>query len=538
MIILGLWTGHDAAVCILRDGKVVLNLELERFSRIRHDYGYDHRFLDFCLKRAGIGIGDVDHVAANFFTMGDPADLNCRPGTVFCPAPFAPPLIDQIGRFELTLLGRDFTAIGVNHHAAHIAAAAFTAPFENTAVLSLDGGGDQYNFANAACKGGALASMTAGNRSNLGMLWQVVSIVNYHFGRSDLLRPSSGPGKIMALAAHGAPDGVVSSDFMARVMLGDAIGNVFEDDLSDTRSRRSQDYARALQDVTEIYVETLIRVVAEKNDSRRMCYAGGLALNCVANARAARSGALDELHVPPCPHDGGLALGAALMVHHAVLGEPYEPGFFSPYTGPVYSEGEIAEAIGAAEADGADWTVEDATDAKLVERLADGAVVAFWRQRSECGPRALGHRSLICRPDADGVRDFINQQVKLREWFRPFAPIILDDAAEEVLEGPVQPSPYMTTSAVIREEWRERAAGVLHVDNSTRPQILKREHEPWLHGLLSEYRRATGLPMVLNTSFNRQEPIVESPKDAIKTFLEAPIGALLLDNRLITKRNT
>jgi carbamoyltransferase len=171
----------------------------------------------------------------------------------------------------------------------------------------------------------------------------------------------------------------------------------------------------------------------------------------------------------------------------------------------------------------------------LVELLVAGEVIAMYRGASETGPRALGHRSLICRPDSESTRDFLNDEVKQREWFRPFAPIVLEAHSDALFESNFPRSPYMATTATIRPEWRGRLSAVCHVDGTTRPQILRSEHEPWLFELLEKFHHATGIPAIVNTSFNRREPIVETPDEAIKTFLEMPVRYLCLNGWLLEK---
>jgi carbamoyltransferase len=273
------------------------------------------------------------------------------------------------------------------------------------------------------------------------------------------------------------------------------------------------------------------------NDSKNLCYAGGIALNCIANTRALNRSEFENLHVPPFPNDAGLAAGMALYGWYHILGNKKSNDFFSPYNGPVYSDEDYVAALQTVKGK-CDFRKYE-NESEVADILEQNNIICVARGRSESGPRALGHRSIICRTDIPNVRETLNEKIKLREWYRPYAPIILDEYAADVLEDHIPYSPYMTTSAVIKEDWRERMAGVCHVDNTTRPQIIKREHCPMTYDMIKNLYDRTGIPAVLNTSFNKREPIVETPQNAIDTFLRFDgIDYMVFDKWIVSKKSS
>lgn len=516
MIILGIYPGHNAAVCVLRDGEVLVNLELERFTRRKHDYGYHPAFIQHVLASVGLSIADVDMVAVNGW--GARKIHN------------APPMGHrEHEEFIADVLGRKILGVAINHHLAHAACAFFTSPFEQSAIITFDGGGDHENGSFSRGVGNRIEGFCPMQLEDLAGWWSGVTLNNYRMPRLHEWDPGSGAGKIMALAAYGKPDESIYEqlrDDMERNIFSpsytDPHSKAFnnDEDLSDTKSPRAKNLAFALQSCTE----RVVRYMLSKSAHSNICYAGGIALNCIANSRALEGRKGVRLHVPPCPNDTGLALGMALFVWHHVMGKPRKPGYFSPYTGPEYDLQQLEVRPGC----GLKSPVEPRDVAKL---LADYEVVAVWRQRSECGPRALGHRSLLAHPEAPGMRENINFRIKRREWYRPFAPIVLAPYAHECLENDA-PSPYMTTSSRITARWKRGMDAVCHVDGTTRPQILERAHEPFIYDVIDEL----GMPAVLNTSFNVGAPMVETPEQAVELFMATPgIKALVLDRHLLVK---
>ncbi len=536
MKLLSVYPGHNAAVCILDDGEVVLNLELERHNRVRHSGGFDEAFVAHCLARAGLSIDDIDRVCIN---RGSGGELRAHG------VPDTASVLSRSG-LEFELLGRRVSATVVNHHVAHLASAFYTSPFEDAAVFSLDGGGDDANTGLAVGRGDKLdvaeLQVTA---PPVARWWAYLCRNNYRMAEATPWEIGNGAGKLMALAAYGRRDDAVLRQLRTDMRVynrkstnrADKSNYVFNraEDLSDVTGRRAQDVAWSLQHFTEDIVTDALFDMLARTELPDLCYAGGVALNCIATAHAMTDLPFRRVHVPPCPNDCGLALGMALYTWHQVMKRPRRPTLFSPYTGPIYAAREIDRALEAARAAGFMFDVTPIDARGLAETLAAGHIVCHWRGRSECGPRALGHRSILCRPDLPGIRERMNV-IKDREWYRPFAPIIRAERAADVLETVLDHSAYMTTSAVVRAPWRERLAGICHVDHTTRPQVLGRDMEPFLHEMLTIYEDLCGLPAVLNTSFNLKEPIVETPAEAVATFRRMDIDRLVLDDRLIVKR--
>ncbi len=555
-VVLSLFSGHDAAVAIVVDGDVRLNLELERFTRVKHDYGYREDFLRHCLERAGLGLDDVGVVCLN---QGLADAAKSRPGTVNNPCPVPMTGGRQCVPFLARLQDHPIPALAVNHHVAHAASAFYTSPFARAAILTLDGGGDQYAGTIGLGVGvGSRMGMLLNDLpySNLAHWWQKTCRHNWRIPPMHEHDSGFSAGKIMALAAYGRPDPALIHHLTARMgynwqarahiagverVIDPSLGFNNGEDLSDTRSRRSQDAARALQEVTNTEVSRLFHYLHDLIGFDDLCYAGGLALNCVATEHALGPSPFRDVHVPPCPNDAGIALGMALYAWNQLFPEEgRRAGYFSPYTGPVHApealSAAVAQALGhgagiaAAPVSGGDEAVARAAAAVL----ARGDILLCWRQRGECGPRALGHRSFLCRPDLADIRERMNA-IKKREWYRPFAPIIPIEFAADVLETVPDHAWYMTVNAHIRPEWRQRLAGVCHVDGSTRPQVVSPETEPFVHALAKAVHQACGVPAILNTSFNLQEPIVETPAQAVATWLRVDVPCLLLHDVLLTK---
>jgi carbamoyltransferase len=542
LIILSYYSGHDPAVTIIRDGEILLNLERERHSRLRHDFGMTKPFLDHCLEMAGVNIAEVDLVVTQ---RGDLADIDksvCTPlyGESF---EFGYRTTSQLAR-------RRIDTIRVHHHLAHVASAFFTSPFRDSVLLSWDGMGDNVNTSIGVARDGRISWWKPFRSANVATWFRGVGLKNFGMRPTNPSDIGSQAGKIMALAAYGESDPEMSRKLEGEIALFHHLfhdqdgptrerpGFNLSEDLSDSRSPRAQALARALQDIAESYLDQLMdRAFTIGEGIGNLCFVGGVALNCVANTRAFNQSGFDSIYVPPCSNDGGLALGQALFASHYTLKQPFTPSHFSPYLGPMYSTERIDQAVREANLDDALVTVHEADADQLLQHLVAGEIIALYRGRSETGPRALGHRSIICRPDAPNMRDRLNLEVKQREWYRPFAPIVLADWSDRVFETPFPHSPYMATTAKIRPEWQGRLAAVRHVDGTTRPQVLKPEHEPWLHDLISRFHEATGIPAIVNTSFNKREPIVETPEEAIRTFLDMPIRYLYLEDRLLEKAN-
>lgn len=534
MNILSIYTGHNSSICILSNGKILINLELERYSRIKHDYGYREDFLLFCLQKVNMSINDIDFIVTNKWSDNPPVRANTKI------RPFEIPSTNDIKHkeFQADLLGKNFQCLAINHHLAHVASAFFTSPFSEAACLTIDGGGDSENSSFAFCKNNKIEVYEPKTIPDIAGWWSSVCFNNYRMKRIHELDPGSGAGKIMALAAYGKFDQTMYDQLVIDMQKSEFSENYFDknayaynscEDLSNTKINKSSDLAFALQYETEERLFKIFNELFAKFNCSNICYSGGLALNCIANTKVLKKSQFKNIHVPPCPNDSGLALGMALYAYYDYFNNHRNIEYFSPYTGPTYEE-EVKQII-----DNSKYKITDASVENVVNLLEKKEIIAMWQQKSETGPRALGHRSIICRTDIYNIKNVINNSIKHREWYRPYAPIVLYEFANEVFENCIIDSPYMTTSAVITKKYREKMSGVLHTDNTTRPQIIKKEHEPYIYEIISLLNNKIGIPAILNTSFNNQSPIVETPFEALETFEKMPIKYLVLDKYLIAK---
>tara|TARA_B100001057_G_scaffold317067_1_gene317217 strand:- start:2341 stop:3894 length:1554 start_codon:yes stop_codon:yes gene_type:complete len=517
VIILGLYNGHNASACVLKDGELLINWELERFTRVKHDFGYNKDFIDATLDHCGLHWLDVDIVACN---NSNTISQWCEKHDKSKVTPFNIPNTCGAEYLEFDLPHSKGYAI--NHHLCHLASAYYTSPYTNSVIFSYDGGGDCENAMWGYGSANRIERVQDLKLENVAAFWSGLSINNFRMPRIHAWDPGSGAGKIMGLSSYGKPGGEDLKQLI-RVSLSTAPMPTYFDkrskafnmceDLTDTKSERSQTVAATLQSYTIEKVTREINQIKPHGETN-LCYSGGLALNCIANRYIVNNTPYNNLHVPPFPNDTGLAIGAALYVWHHIESNPKTTEYFSPYTGPDYNVGT--------------------PDVKRVaEYLKNNKIVCYYEGRSESGPRALGHRSILCNPGIPGIRNYLNEKVKHREWYRPYAPVILDKYADEYLSDYNEWSPYMQTSARIKEQHRDILSGVDHVDNTTRPQILKKEHNEILYNIIE----ASGLPALLNTSFNYQEPIVETPEQAKTTWQKMPVDVLVLGSEIYERKS-
>lgn len=548
-LVLGVNTTHDACATLLRDGEIVLAVEEERLSRVKHHFGIPVRAVEACLREAGATIDDLDHVALYMdprlwlrsyglhFLRHLPASLAF---TRREPALWRSFLGAERQFREATGFRRRFHR--VEHHTAHVESAYFPSGFERAAALTVDGAGEAVTTLLAHVdERGIRRHASARYPRSVGKVWEAVT---------DWLgwRATQDEGKTMGLAPYGTARLV---DAFAQVLRPSA-EELFHQDLSffdyphgaarlvsdrfvstfgPPRSRDApvedhhRDVAFALQHWTEEVVISLARRLREMTGARHLVMAGGVALNCVANGRLARAGLFDEVFVQPAAGDNGASLGAALHVAHRKLGVPRGNAMRTAFLGPGFTE---QDTLTAAAARGLTPEPHGDVVERTAELLAQGAVVGWMQGRMEYGPRALGHRSILADPTRPDMKDRVNRLVKFREAFRPFAPSVpLERAAEWFAD--VRPSPYMLLAFPVRPEVRERLPAVTHVDGTARVQTVAREDEPRLHALLTAFGRRTGVPVLLNTSFNvRGEPIVCTPAEALDALLRTGLDAVVV----------
>jgi carbamoyltransferase len=572
--ILGINAYHgDASAALLIDGELVAAVEEERFSRVKHDTAFPHEAIRYCLESAGMRPHDVDHIALS----RDPfANLGKR---------VVHAVKDRAGRKVATrrasnlrkvLRAKQTFAEGVSvpidrlktkahfveHHLAHIGSSFYVSPFERAAVLSIDGFGDMISAMWGVGEGGRVKV--------LGEVAFPHSLGVYYTAVTQFLGfPKYGDEyKVMGLASCGKPAyldefrRIVRSsglgydlglDYFRHHVEGAAMtwdggspelpplwGEGMESLLGPARrgadeplEDRHRDIAASLQARLEEIVLGMLRDLHEQTGITSLCLAGGVALNCVVNGKILDETPFIELYIQPAAYDGGTSVGAAYHVHHAKLGEPRVFRMDHAYWGPDYPPGRMRSAL-----EGAGLSFEELGADKVIERaadvLADGGIVGWFQGRVEFGPRALGNRSILADPRRADMQDILNARIKHREPFRPFAPAILEERTGEWFEKSY-PSPFMLLTYPVRAEKRDLIPAPTHVDGTGRLQTVRRDQNERYYDLISAFERRTGVPVLLNTSFNENEPICCTPEHAVDTFVRTKMDLLVLGDLVCEK---
>ena len=554
--------GHDSAAALIIDGKIVAAAAEERFNRSKHSSAFPVNAIDYCLAEAGLSLAGIDELAHGF---------DYQPyQKLYQLDPLSQRLYREVLSKEalLALIGRDLPGFPtsrvhqVGHHLAHAASAYYTSGWDECLVVVVDGMGEAHSVSLYHACGGRLEliqQLTA--TDSIGILYSVVTLhLGFDFNADEY--------KIMGLAPYGdreryrsffeqavelLDDGTFripilrlnrsrierENHLATRGYLADHLitGRLPEDPITDHHC----DVAAALQACLNRAMEHLCRHFARQLGLRRVALAGGVALNCTANGRLARCGHFDELYIQPAAGDDGTALGAALY-RAAVAGEVVNTRLPTPFLGPAPS----AAAIEAALAQFADriavtrFASLEETCTEAAQLIAAGRVLAWYRGRMEFGPRALGNRSILADPSDPAMRERINGMVKMREAFRPFAPAVTLEQADQWFEvGQLTALPYMVVIVNVRAQHRAALPAVTHVDGTARLQTVDARDNAEFHALLRAVGRVTGREMVLNTSFNvKGQPIVNTPREAIETFLSTGIEYLFLESILVQRRFT
>jgi carbamoyltransferase len=529
---------HDPAAALVVDGQIIAAAEEERFSRRKHGkacvpfstWELPEQAIAWCLERGGIAAADLDAIGYSYdpaLTLDDAGDITADEWeglrTLY---------VRRAPRF-LESLGLDPSKVRfVGHHVAHAASCHLAAPFESSAVLVVDGRGESAShLAGHAHADGSLDVLAAQRLPHsLGLLYEELT---EHLG----FRRSSDEYKVMAMASYGKPrfldefrslvaatgDGGFRTERVEwrRFAPRSAGGEDFTEDHADL--------ARSVQERLEEVLLDLASWLHEQTGERCLTMAGGVALNCVANSRLWREGPFDEVWVQPAAGDSGTALGAALRLAHE-LGDDVRP-MAGADLGRSWSDDELARRLDTAKI--AYERPDDVAEA-IAEVLADDGVVAWFQGASEYGPRALGHRSLLADPRrADNIERL--NDVKGREQFRPVAPMVLEERAADLFDGPL-PSPYMLFTHRVRPEWLERIPAVVHVDGTARIQTVSASRDPLMARTLQAFEARTGVPVVVNTSLNTAgRPMVDDPRDALECFGSAPVDALAIGPFLVRR---
>ncbi len=580
---------HDAAACILKDGELIAAAAEERFSRKKHDSGFPHHAIDFCLEAAGITADELDYavfyekpllkferillstlgtypLSAGFFRESMIAWFNEKLW-------IKTQLLDKLRIPPSKLL---FT----EHHVSHAASAFFCSPFDEAAVLTIDGVGEWTT----ATVGHARGTWSTEGQNSIELFGEIrfphsLGLLYSAFTAYLGFEVNEGEYKVMGMAPFGepryidkvyrtveiGPDGSfrLNMDYFTfqhshRRTYGRKFVELFgperqreaefftpkthpdRDGAAARENQRFADIAASIQAVTEEIMIKMARYAHQRTGSKRLVMAGGVALNSVANGLILDQTPFEELYIQPEAGDAGGALGAALYAYHVILGQPRKMVMEHTYYGKGYSPGEIRAFL---DREGIPYQYiedEDVLLDRTVETILQGGVVGWHQGRFEWGPRALGNRSILADPRRPEMKEIVNLKIKFREPFRPFAPVVTEERAPEFFEmgqyrGQHTPR-FMLVVRPIPQDKQSLIPAVTHVNGGGRLQSVRRSDNPWYYELIERFGQATGVPVLLNTSFNlRGEPIVTSPQNALHTFQRGALELLVIDRFMIYK---
>jgi carbamoyltransferase len=590
VIILGINAYHgNASAAVVCDGRLVAAAEEERFNRVKYAAGFPVRAVRYCLEEAGISIAEVDYIAVPrnpwarlaskaLYALRLPRFAIDRSKALVRFAGLREELARACEVDPAYITGRLHR---VEHHRAHLASTFFVSPFDRAAVLSADGLGDFASTMWAVGQGNRLeVHGSVEFPHSLGLYYTAITQYLGFWKYGDEY-------KVMGLAAYGEPaypdqfrcivrngvgTGAARRGFLAPggwrpFALGldyfvhhrdgpdltwrDAdrtpvLGRLFSDDLvallgpareaGAPLERRHRDIAATLQGRLEEVYFGLLNALHARTGMRTLCLAGGVAFNCVANGRIFDRTPFEQIYIQPAAGDAGLAVGAAYYVYHEVLGQPRTFVMDHAYWGPGYNHAAIRQTL-----DRAGLRYRELPEEILCRdaagHIARGHIVGWFQGRMEWGPRALGNRSILVDPRRSNMKDILNNRIKHREPFRPFAPSIHEEASGEYFER-TYPSPFMTLAYPVRPEKRAVIPAPTHVDGTGRLQMVSRQTNPRYWRLIKEFERTTGVPVVLNTSFNENEPIVCTPEEAVDCFLRTQMDVLAMGDFLVEKTPT
>jgi carbamoyltransferase len=579
MYVLGINAYHgDVSAVLLDDGKLVIALEEERFRRVKHWSGFPTLAIGKCLEHAGIRGHDIAHVAIS----RDPrANILRKARYVLVNRPDLSLIRDRLRNSNKLRGVRGPLAESLNvesaalprlhyveHHPSHLASAFLVSPFADAAVCAIDGFGDFVSTSMAAGLDNRLDVLEKVYfPHSLGMLYTAVTQHLGFMGYGDEF-------KVMGLAPYGEPEFV--SELRKLVTLKKrgtfelqlqyfrhwrddirmewddgypTLGRVYSEQLEkllgpartkdEPLTHRHENVARSLQAVYEECAFHVLNALWTRTKNPRLCLAGGCAMNSVANGKVRSNTPFRELYIQPAAGDNGTALGAAYFVWNQLLGNPRSFVMDHGYWGTAYPNPDLSSIVAARTDD--EWSYEQtiAADEETVCKLgaqliADGNVVGWFQGRMEWGARALGNRSILADPRREDMRDLINTKIKFREKFRPFAPSILEEALSDFFID-AAPDPFMQQVYPVREDKRAVLPAITHADGSGRLQTVSARTNPRYYRLISEFSKLTGVPVVLNTSFNENEPIVDTPEQALDCFLRTRMDAIIVGNTIIQR---
>lgn len=581
---------HDAAAVLLRDGQLVAAAEEERFSRIKHDYGFPRNAIKYCLEAGKINGADLDYVV--FFEkpfrkldriLASVLGTYPKSWKVFRESMITW-IIDKLwvaSTLQQELGVKKEQVLFSEHHLSHAASAYLCSPFDESAILTVDGVGE---WVTATCG--------VGRGNDIKLFKQIdfphsIGLLYSAFTAFLGFEVNEGEYKVMGMAPYGQPryvdkvwkvvqqnrDGSFALDMdyfefhhstektyskkfeqlfgeprptkLHFFTEGTGFPKYFGDPPANMReisnlNQHYADIAASIQKVTEELILGMARNLQQETGLKNLCIAGGVGLNSVANSRIIRETAFEQVFVQPAAGDGGGALGAALWAYNTLLGKPRAFRMEHAYWGRSYGPSEITDFLRGNHIPYTLIENEDRIYDQVVERLMQGKVIGWYQGRFEWGPRALGNRSIIADPRNPEMKDIVNAKIKFREPYRPFAPSVLAECAEKYFELPHAtqhyPARYMLYVVPVRQAQQSNLPAITHVDGTGRLQTVFRDQSPRYYKLIERFGQATGVPVILNTSFNlRGEPIVTTPANAFNTFSKSEMDCLVLDNYLVEK---
>lgn len=580
MHILGINAYHgDSSACIYKDGELIAATEEERIRRVKHWAGLPTEAVQFCLKEAGAELSDIDvitvsrnpwaklhykvwHVLRNHTSVGA---VRKRAAHISSVRTIKEDLAHALG-YQSTQLKAKIKF--VEHHRSHIASAFFVSPFKEAAVLSVDGMGDFTSTMRGYGKNNKITVLDSVTfPHSLGFFYtaftQLLGFPHYGdeykvMGLSPYGRPCKELVDKVREVVHLEKDGLFKLNlaYFRGADKGDWVGlkpsgtplikplysGYMVEKFGHPRKNGEPltDYhknlAAAVQQVAEEAIFYMAEDLYKKTGMKNLCITGGVAQNSVANGKIVANTSFQQLFVPPAGHDGGTSVGSALFYYHHHLNQPRLPFKHQAYTGAHFSNEEIEAFL---KNRGLSFPVQKVSDEQLFELVAaaltEGAVVGWFQGRAEFGPRALGNRSIIVDPRRADAKDLLNEKIKRRESFRPFAPSILKEYTNEYFEQ-ADEVPFMEKVFLIRPNKRQLIPAVTHVDGTGRLQTVEEADAPRFYALISAFKRKTGVPILLNTSFNENEPIVNTPEHALECFLRTDMDLLVLENFVVSRK--
>lgn len=575
MIILGINAYHaDSSAAIIVDGKLIAATEEERFTRVKHWAGFPAQAIKFCLNEAGVTLDEIDHISIG----RDPKAKFIKKLLFLLKNPsggFSTVLSRVQNTKKVASLEEEFSKFfnadaakirkkicQVEHHRSHLASAFFASPFEEAALLSIDGSGDFTT---------TMIGIGRGNKIEvLDSIDFPVSIGTFYTAFTQLLGfPHYGDEyKVMGLAPYGEPkyvdqlkdvirftdnglftwndkyfksakDVVVTYGEDHIPYMSPLFTTYMENKFGKARGKNEEltqyhkDLAASVQRFTEQLIFHIANHLQKRTGLKNLCIAGGVAQNSVANGKIINSTSFENLYIPSAGHDAGIAMGSALYVYNQMLGLPRAEPVFSAYTGSRFNNEEIETYLKSRNIAYLRYNDADLYE-KVANRLIDSGVVGWFQGRAEFGPRALGGRSILADPRRKDAKDLLNAKIKRRESFRPFAPSILKEYVTEYFELSDN-VPFMEKVFPIKKEKHQDIPAVTHVDGTGRLQSVDKTVSPRYYNLIDAFRKKTGVPILLNTSFNENEPIVNSPAEALDCFLRTKMDMLVLENIVIER---